>query len=149
MDPSRPELIDVGAVVPMLSTGAIARLEYFRSLAHDVSRYYHGHPVYLVGGALRDLEAEPRDVDLVCVLPDATFRWMFGGGYDEWIVGRAWPDRGSGTWLRWAREVVKRSEQLTEEARRPIDFRLQHEKVAEHYASEPRLRLSVEIVPGR
>jgi hypothetical protein len=142
-------MIDLARVVPPLSLSAYARLQYFETMAHDVSRYYHGHPVYLVGGALRDLEVEPRDVDLVCVLPDATFRWMFGGGYADWLVGRAWPDRGEGTWLRWARDTAKRSESLSEEARRLVDFRTMHEEQAKRYADEPRLRLSVEIIPGR
>ena len=139
-------MIDVGLVVPALSSLAIARLEYFRTISHDVSRYYQGHPVYLVGGALRDLEAEPRDVDLVCVLPAKTWRIMFGGTYEEWVVGRAWPNA---TWLRWARDTVKRSEHLSEEARRFVDFRTMHEEHAKRYSGHPRLRLSEEIVPGR
>lgn len=139
-------MIDVGALVPRVSDLALHRLEYFRTLAHDVSRYYHGHPVYLVGSALADLEREPRDIDLVCTLSDESFRSMFGGGYDEWIVGRAWPNE---TWLRWAADTAKRSEQLSIEARRMIDFRTQHPKVAERFADQPRLRLSVEIVKGR
>ncbi len=142
-------MIDVARIVPPLSLEAYARLQYFETLAHDVSRYYHGHPVYLVGGALRDLETEPRDVDLVCVLPAATFQWMFGGTYADWLVGRAWPDRGGGTWLRWARDTVKRSQALSEEARRLVDFRTMHEEQAKRYDTEPRIRLSVEILPGR
>lgn len=141
-------MIDLSAIVPTFSLQAYARLQYFETIAHDVSRYYHGHPVYLVGSALRDLELEPRDIDLVCVLPADTFRDMFGGSYSDWMVGKAWPDRNE-CWLRWAHDTAKRSEQLSSEARRFVDFRTMHEEHAKRYADHPRLRLSVEIVPGR
>lgn len=136
-------MIDVSSFVPVLSSLAVARLEYFCTLAHDVSRYYHG---YLVGSSLRDLEVESRDVDLVCVLPADTWRQMFNGTYEEWVLGKVWPND---TWLRWARDTVKRSENLSAEARRFIDFRTMHEEQAKRFADQPRLRLSVEIVPGR
>lgn len=120
-------------------------ITYLDTIAHDVSRRYFGYPVYLVGGALIDQDREPRDIDLIIILPDREFRWLYGT-YDDWVMGRAWPNA---TWLMWARDCAKQSHGLSEHARRMIDFRVQHEKVAAHFPNEPKLRLSAEIIPGR
>lgn len=39
-------------------------------------RGFYGHPVYLVGSALT--KEEPRDIDVICILPDEEFKHRYG-----------------------------------------------------------------------
>jgi len=132
------------SLIPEFSELYVARIEYFATLSHDLSRRYLGYPVYLVGGALLRDE-EPRDVDLVIELPQDVFEYAYGK-YDDWIVGKVWSNE---TWLRWARDVAKISENLSHESRRMVDFRTQHPKTSHLYRDLPKMRLSTEIVRGR
>jgi len=122
------------------------RIRFVQCLTHDLSRRYYGYPVYLVGGALRDLPNEPRDFDLVIVLPDDAWRSLYYGSYDDWRAGRNITNE---CWLRWARDCAKQSEEMSTTYRTTFDIRTQHEEMAKLYADKPRLRLSKEIIPNR
>jgi len=81
----------------------------------------------------------------VCILDDLTFRRLYGK-FDDWRIGKVWPNE---TWLRWARDCAKVSEHTSIDSGWRVDFRTQHEKIAMQYREESRMRLSVEIIPGR
>lgn len=102
--------------------------------AHDASRPWaaqllegwanqlfarYGHPVYLVGSALE--QENPRDVDVICVLPDDEFENRFGPWRE---CERFGPDQTPGS-KRWCAEVGKLSREAT--AKHPsvnIDFKV-------------------------
>lgn len=95
--------------------------------APSVSARYYAMPMYLVGSALTS--ADPRDIDLVVVIPDDLFQAMFEGGTE------------SDFWKRWAGDCAKQSRELTMLCRRQVDFRTQPQKVFEGFVDKPRVRV--------
>lgn len=101
--------------------------------APGLSLLFFGCPVYLVGGALTD--PDPRDLDVIVVLPDALFVQCYGdkGGWSadtaflalgEWSRGTHDPDPPR-IWRRWARDCAKLNAELTERCHRRVDFKVQ------------------------
>lgn len=91
------------------------------------------YPFYLVGSALR--KPNPRDVDLLCVLPDSSFRRAF-------MNPIRWTEEGeTGNWSprrwTWARKTVKECHRIARETRLNIDFRY----IPESALRKPHLRL--------
>ena len=85
-------------------------------------RAYYGHPVYLVGSQLTDKE-NPRDVDVVCAIPDDEFTLRFGD-VNEWMTEGI---TGQYTEIRWgwADECIKRWKEACIETNLNIDFKIQ------------------------
>jgi hypothetical protein len=116
-----------------------------------LSMLYFGAPVYLVGGALTD--PDPRDLDVVIVLPDDLFVAAYGdregwtpAGVD--LAVSQWSgDLASATpgplWRRWARDCAKWNTQLTRRCHRRVDFKTQPAVIAAGYEGRPRARLDV------
>lgn len=111
-------------------------LQLLEPFANSVVARY-GHPVYLVGSAIDALDAYAlRDVDVVCVLPDAEFVARFGG---HWTHAQSpLPDPVSS---RWAAEVGKLSRQ-SGLRNINLDFKVQCDEWVEHrHKGKPRVRI--------
>ena len=71
-------------IVKDLDQGPDGLVSIMRSWANEIAQRY-GHPVYLVGSALRG-GFSARDVDVVCILPWSEYRGRFlsmTGGYER------------------------------------------------------------------
>lgn len=115
---------------------------------HLATRYY-GCPVYLVGSALTD--CDPRDVDVVIVVPDDLFVQMYGDRgdtVDTYLLGIGLLDPPA-IWRRWSKDVVKRSLELTERLHRSGDCKIMPERTAlgPSLKDKPRLRLDTIGLP--
>lgn len=82
---------------------------------------FYGHPVYLVGSQITGVE-DPRDIDVVCILPDEDFEIRYGS-ISEWV------DQGeSGMWKtvrhKWSQDCVKKTKHGIKETRLDIDFKV-------------------------
>lgn len=118
------ELVSIDAI-PSPQPAALWLKDYLRGWANQIAARY-GHPVYLVGSALT--EEHPRDVDVVCILPDDEFFARFGC---DWTatnllgsIGGVDVEHGS----RWYAEVAKLSRYATKvhgNGRTNIDFKVQ------------------------
>jgi hypothetical protein len=97
--------------------------------ANAISAFY-GHSVYLVGSQLTAKE-NPRDVDVLCILPDYEFELRYGS-CDEWAKEGA---SGIYTGIRWkwADDCVKKSLHGMKETQLEIDFKVQPESFQEGY----------------
>ncbi len=103
--------------------------QYLECWANQVAARY-GFPVYIVGSALTD--ADPRDVDIVCILPDEHFANRFGpADPDGWVTEYM---KVGDTQRRWAREVAKFSRECTIIHRAiNVDFKVQPQMVADGF----------------
>ena len=128
-----------------------------RREANQIAMLYGGCPVYLVGGALTD--SNPRDLDVVVILPDELFVATYGDDEDSrvppkmrreaWFRGRVCQFSCDGfavepgpLWRRWARDMAKWNARLTRSIHRRVDFKTQPATLAEiHHAGRPRARL--------
>lgn len=100
--------------------------QYLRGWANQIAARF-GHPIYLVGSALT--EDRPRDVDIVCVLPDDEFRNRYGGDYVE--VTRLGPVPDGSPQHRWCADVGKLSRQACRyHPTANVDFKVQDESGA-------------------
>lgn len=111
--------------------------------ALSLSTLYCGCPVYLVGGSLTD--PDPRDIDLVVVVPDDLFLAMYG---DEGETLAAWntgwaPEPMTALWHRWARDVAKTNREGTRFCMRKVDFKVQPQSFFDTLAERPRRRLDL------
>lgn len=83
---------------------------------------YYGHPVYLVGSQITGSKT-PRDVDIVCPIPDKEFELRFGS-VDDWMQ-----EGGTGLWTdvrwKWASRCAKDSLDGMKETKLQIDFKVQ------------------------
>lgn len=125
----------------MDETEAVSILrQRFRAWANSVAARY-GHPVYLVGSALRAVTLEDvyklRDVDIVCILPDDEFAARFC----HWTWACNGDDKLGAN--RWAAEVGKLSRRASMDMRNVnVDFKVQSQEWAEHqHAGQPRVRI--------
>lgn len=118
--------------------------ELLRWHVNPLSMRYHGSPVYLVGSALHD--EDPRDVDVVVVLPDELFwrTYLHPDHHIDWMI-KHWKHQGiertpSRGWMRWARDCTKQARWLTCAIGGPIvDFKTQFESEAANYTGERKL----------
>lgn len=100
----------------------------------------YGHPVYLVGSALRiqsyDEVWKLRDIDISIVLPDEEFRSRFGG---DWPATEGWGEPSS----RWAAECGKLARQATQHFQdMNFDIKVMSESWQKaRSANKPRLRI--------
>lgn len=125
-------------------------VERLRFHVNPTSMRYHGSPVYLVGGALRD--DDPRDVDIVIVMPDELFyrAYIYPDHHLDWMV-KNWKYQGLGAdpprwWKRWARDCTKQARWLTVAIGGPIvDFKTQFATEAAAYTG-PRVLLSTPYI---
>lgn len=102
----------------------------FRAWANSIAARY-GHPVYLVGSALRAVTLDDvyklRDVDIVCILPDDEFRNRFGCHWTWACNGDDEPGAN-----RWTAEVGKLSRRAAQCMRNVnVDFKVQSEEWVE------------------
>ena len=117
------------------------------SQAPSLSKLYFGLPVYLVGGALTD--PDPRDIDVVVVIPDNLFVLTYGDrecfqkdghilAISQWTGDNHDPNPEK-LWRRWALDCAKHNRKLTANCHRRVDFRTQPQSHAEAvYADKPR-----------
>jgi hypothetical protein len=100
---------------------------------------YYGAPIYLVGSALRDDNADPRDWDIRCRLSNERFRAMFGEPA-EWM-----DEQRSGIWtrvsFRWSDEMVKRTQNGWRHTKLNIDFQAYPPDKWRQFTLAARLRL--------
>lgn len=117
--------------------------------ASALSARYFGLPVYLVGGALRDLD--PRDLDVVIPVPDDLFRAMHGDPFGKVDLARWSSGLRSANppafWRRWARDCAKQSRVMTLFCGRAVDFKTQPQGHFDTYADQPRIRLDCGLMP--
>ena len=80
-----------------------------RMRCQGISQYYNGI-TYLVGSQVNPTISTPRDVDLVCVIPDSEFERRYGT-LVEWYA-QALDGRGGAVAERWAIDCNKRSRSI-------------------------------------
>lgn len=85
-------------------------------------RGLYGQPVYLVGSQITGKE-NPRDVDVVCAIPDDEFTIRFGD-VNDWMQ-----EGGTGLWTeirwKWSDECIKRWKEASLETGLNVDFKIQ------------------------
>lgn len=85
-------------------------------------RGFYGHPVLLVGSQVTGKE-NPRDVDIVCAIPDDEFELRYGD-VNLWLQ-----EGGTGLWTdvrwKWADDCVKKSLDGMRCTKLQIDFKVQ------------------------
>jgi predicted nucleotidyltransferase len=104
-----------------------------------------GHPVYLVGSALR-LGDEARDVDVVIVLPQEEFFGRYGYRYDSMLPH--WPPES----LRYAADMGKLASYAAKHLKINVDLKVEPDfLLAVQHHNKPRVRidkvLELEEVP--
>jgi hypothetical protein len=123
-------------------------LERISRHGNALSMRYHGSPVFLVGGALSD--PDPRDVDVVVLMPDELFWCAYGwpdgdpaAGIEAWDAGHRLLDPPR-IWWRWARDCTKQSLWLTKQIGGPlVDFKtLPVDWAVRRYKSQKRHQIS-------
>lgn len=101
---------------------------------------FYGAPVYLVGGALRRGNDDPRDYDIRVILPDAEFTRRYGDP-------ERWAEEGSSgnysriRW-RWSDDCVHKTRIGWKDTRLNIDFQVypaSHDRA--RYAKRRKLRI--------
>ena len=110
---------------------------------------FYGHPVYLVGSQLTS--ETPRDVDLVCVLPDEEFKlryfpdWWEGDGMIKEEVEKFFLGIHTGVHLQehwsWYEEMSKKTLFGMGSLHISLDFKVYPESYCERHKDKPRLRL--------
>lgn len=85
-------------------------------------RAFYGHPVYLVGSQLTD-KPNPRDVDVVCILPDEEFSLRYGD-VNEWRHESCTSQYTEDVYWAWSDDCVKKSLGGMKETGLKIDFRV-------------------------
>lgn len=116
-------------------------------MANGLSVRYYGCPVYLVGSALR--LPDPRDFDVVVILPDDLFVKTYGDKGDnlaDYLAGCGMADPPL-IWRRWARDTAKHTRQWTEMLHRSCDVKIQPQHMANNLKGD-RLRLDCQINPA-
>ena len=107
-----------------------------------LSARYYGAPVYLVGSAVTS--DDPRDLDLVVILPDDLFVAAYGDrgtkqALNQWRYGPSLdPADPPAIWRRWARDVARQGATLTAEFHTAVDFKTQCETFAAALDAMPR-----------
>lgn len=95
-----------------------------------------GHPVYLVGSALE--HEDPRDVDVVCLLPDAEFWGRYGRYQEHARIDVPWGPEAK----RWGEDMAKLSAYAAKHLALNVDLKVQAHYLAQHwYGDAPRVRL--------
>lgn len=95
-----------------------------------------GHPVFLVGSALE--EEDPRDVDVVCILPSLEFWGRYGGSLSHEAPSAQWKP-GS---LRWGRDMAKLGAYASQHLGVNVDLKVQADYLADHrFPDRPRERI--------
>ena len=148
---------------PLPASWELPCVQRLRTHAFSLSALYFNRPVWLVGGALTD--PDPRDLDVVIILPDALFVACYGSDIaasgcaaDMDRVDRErglWCGSGHSAnpepvWRRWARDCAKVSEQLTRSVWRRVDFKTQIESIAiAQHPLKPQFRLdATDVLSG-
>lgn len=89
----------------------------------NLIRGHYGHPVYLCGSWVKGKE-NPRDIDIICIIPDEEFEMRYGPVKDWEEEGRTgiWTE---GRW-KWADDCAKkwRHGQQFIQNRGTIDFKV-------------------------
>lgn len=99
---------------------------------------YYGYPVYIVGSTLT--KENPRDLDLVCIIPDYDFELRYDCKLREWINGFIMGSYSDEHW-RWANECLKRSINGMKWTRKLTDFKVYPKSYDEEYMDHlPKLR---------
>ncbi len=100
----------------------------------------YGAPVYLVGSALNDANAEPRDWDVRITLSDRSFAARYGS-VEQWIREGETGNWTSVRWC-WSADCVKQAKHMAGNTRLNIDFQVYPQSyVAKRFDQQPRLRL--------
>lgn len=112
-----------------------------RVRARGLSARFYGCPVYLVGSAVT--REDPRDIDIVVVLPVDLFVAAYGDpGDDISAFHRAWAEQvPAAIWRRWAGECAKQGAAMTREFHRSVDFKVQHDEDPRVVVERPRALL--------
>lgn len=112
-----------------------------RVRARGLSARFFGGAVYLVGSAVT--REDPRDIDIVVVLPEALFVAAFGDAGDSMqSFARAWSEPSPAPiWRRWARECAKQGAAMTMEFHRNVDFKVLPDNDSRCIVSRPRVVL--------
>ncbi len=144
-----PPLLDGETLLAAAGDGACALLrrepETFVQLtihARQLSARYYGGAVYLVGSAVTS--DDPRDLDLVAVIPKDLFLASYGDPDDTWDTYRVATHAAEppAIWRRWARDCARQSAQLTMALRRAVDFKVQSDRDVVTIGDAPRVLLA-------
>lgn len=113
--------------------------DYLRGWANQIAARF-GYPVYLVGSSLR--EVDPRDVDVVCVIPDEDFCDRYGCHWAECqLMG---PTEKGRKWYADMAKLVRYAMQYHRmfRGRVNLDFKVQSVSWASSRSKEqPRIRI--------
>lgn len=102
-------------------------------------RGFYGHPVYLVGSQITGAD-NPRDVDVICVLPDDEFEMRYGS-VQQWIE-----EGESGMWTdvrwNWSDDCIKKWKHGVRETKLNLDFKVQpHLNLLSHNSNRRRTHI--------
>lgn len=117
----------------------VLRRQSLRGLGQSSAAYY-GADVWLVGSALKDGNAKPRDWDIRIVLSELAFTRRFGDPktwQEEGITGR-WTDV---RW-RWSNECIKQGLWASGYTGLNVDFQIFPDSAAKIYKVRPKFRLN-------
>ena len=146
-----PPLLNAAVLLAAAGDSACALLrrepEVFVCLVMEARKFsarYYGGPVYLVGSAVTS--DDPRDLDLVVVVPKALFYASYGAasadeGVELFRVAAACAEVPR-PWQRWARDCARQSAELTMTLRRAVDFKVQSDRDAVTISDAPRVLLA-------
>lgn len=150
-----PPFLNAEALLASAGDSACALLrrepEVFVCLVMEARKFsarYYGAPIYLVGSAVT--YDDPRDIDLVAIVPKALFYASYGAasaeeGVDLFRVATACLDVPK-PWQRWARDCARQSADLTMTLRRAVDFKVQSDRDAVTISDAPRVLLA-HVIP--
>jgi len=96
-----------------------------------------GSPVYLTGSCM--MIAEPRDVDIRCIIEDDAFIRRYGD-INDWCKGCWLPNKHDGS-LRYAADMYALSKEIAEVHCLNIDFAVQPIQIARQFKDRPKHRI--------
>jgi len=127
-------------------------LTRMRREANELGAFYRA-PVYLVGSALLDFNAKPRDWDIRVVLKDKDFARRYAPAGPLVMRGKSYEamwnwveEMSTGLWTEtrwnWSNDCVKRSKEVARRLSINVDFQTMPETYARaQYKIQPRYRL--------
>lgn len=121
-------------------------VQHLINIIPAISTRYYGCTCWLVGSAQKKEAVNPRDIDLVIVVPDSLFLAMYAGDscdtVETWVDSvENWRSFDSFIWKEWARDVSKQGKELTLIVKKQVDFKTQPESYFLSFNNKPKTKI--------